>query len=458
MPAALHDKVTEEPRWLGQGTAPLFGWLTWARGAPSRGGVLLAPPIGREARGARRALRSIALDLAARGFVTLRLDYEGTGDSGGEFDGPDRDAAWTASVAAGVAELRSYGVPAVSAIGMRLGATILAVAASRHDLGLSSCVLWDPCETGRGYLRQLRALEALRREVHDSPDGSVETAEYVFSAEAAASIRRLSLLTDDGALASRLLVVARDDRPLSDGLRARLGPDVDVRTTSEQGRLLDVDPLAAALPTRTMASVVAWLADDPHDAVPCDVPDAERAAHLVVEGASVVERFEELGPNHLFGVVTEPERDAGGPTMLLLNVAIDEHTGPSRLWVELARRWAAHGLRSVRFDLRGVGDSPTLDRAISMYDPRWLDDLADVTAAVADDASHTVLVGLCSGAYLAVEASARLGSGGVCAINPPVGIDFLAATYRLGRVRSLRGVASWLRTVALRLRWLSVAL
>ena len=78
-------ETIEEPLWFGPEGRPLFGWLTRPVGGLAQGAVLCAPPIGREARAGRRAIRSLAISLAARGYVTLRFDYDGTCDSSGGF-------------------------------------------------------------------------------------------------------------------------------------------------------------------------------------------------------------------------------------------------------------------------------------------------------------------------------------------------------------------------------------
>jgi hypothetical protein len=351
---------------------------------------------------------------------------------------------------------------------MRLGATILGAANDHHALGLDSLVLWDPCDSGRSYLRQLSALEALRREHHDADtNGSIEIAEYVFSAAAADDVRRLSLVTPGPSpLASRVLVLTREDRSVSDKLRSRLEPEhVEFETTTEQGALLDVDPLSAKLPERAIARIVSWIGSSGATPAPFEVPEGATSAMVAREGGRepVQERLVQLGPGALFGIVAEPVEHAHGPWLVLLNVATDEHTGPSRLWVELSRRWAGFGLRCVRFDLSGLGDSPWSpgepDRP--MYDHAWLEDMVDVARTLSpDDPSDTVFIGLCSGAYLAVEAGRSLRARGVCAINPPVGVDFLAGTARLASSRHapVRSLAATLKEVALRLRWFAVLL
>lgn len=73
------------------------------------------------------------------------------------------------------------------------------------------------------------------------------------------------------------------------------------------------------------------------------------------------ERIETFGPGRcLVGVLTEPPagqvRD-DAPAFLLWNVGIQSRVGPRRIWVELARKLAEAGFRTLRFDLSGFGDS-----------------------------------------------------------------------------------------------------
>jgi pimeloyl-ACP methyl ester carboxylesterase len=401
-------------------------------------------------------------------MVSLRFDYDGTGDSSGSLDDPGRDASWIDSVSYAAEFLRSLGVRTLSAAGMRLGATILGAAADKHDLGLASLVLWDPCASGRNYLRELSALESLRREnVSIESDGSVETSEFVFPPQTVAEIRRLSLTTLERCpLADRLLVITRDDRSIPDKLQERLSKEkVDWSSTSEQQALIGVDPLHATLPETTIGELIEWLEEPSREAVPVQLPNEGRDA--VVAGppgaAPVRERFVEIGDQPLFGVVAEPVGVHTGPLIIFLNVSTDEHTGPSRLWVELSRRWAALGLQCVRFDLTGVGDSPMLagERWAHIYDQDWLKDLGDAARALRPEGpSDSVYVGLCSGAFLAIEGGLSVHARGVCVINPPVGIDFLHGSYRLGASRHslVRALGTQFKNIALRLRWVSVVL
>jgi hypothetical protein len=126
----------------------------------------------------------------------------------------------------------------------------------------------------------------------------------------------------------------------------------------------------------------------------------------------------------MFGVVSEPTIETHGPLVVMVNGVNEDHVGPARLWVELSRRWAGMGLRCVRFDLKELGESPWSpnqpDRPV--FDKtRSIDVDQAVRALIPENPAHSVLVGYCSGAQLALEVAPELQSMGVCAINPQVG-------------------------------------
>ncbi len=143
---------------------------------------------------------------------------------------------------------------------MRLGATLLGVATDRYDLDFSAVVLWDPCESGKVFLREINALEALRRDdFHIVPGAPVETSEVVFSSRTAEEIRSVALTTTTRPFGERTLIVARDDRGMSKRLRTALTREnVEWLTTSEQAALLDVDPMWTVLPT-SLDEIATWL-------------------------------------------------------------------------------------------------------------------------------------------------------------------------------------------------------
>jgi pimeloyl-ACP methyl ester carboxylesterase len=229
--------------------------------------------------------------------------------------------------------------------------------------------------------------------------------------------------------------------------------------------MLGVEPLTAVLPQSTMQEIVDWVSATESQFRPYDVP-TQSSTTVFKPNASMPkfqERSIEIGPRHLFGIVTEPTAPGQGPLLVLLNVANEEHTGPSRLWVDLSRQWAGVGLRSVRFDLSGLGDSPgggvVTQRA--MYDPEWLEDVCDVARALsANDPTNVVYVGLCSGAFLAIEGALAQRARGVVAINPPVAMNFLHFVTQLEKSNrsSSRAFGKRLKRFVLDRRWDAAAL
>src|SRR5207248_357876 len=100
-----------------------------------------------------RSLRHLADALAAVGWPCVRFDWHGTGDSGGSDEDPDRVATWLANIRDAQAWLtRQLGCKRISVVGLRLGATLAAHAASAEEI--DGLVLWAPVVKGRRYVRE----------------------------------------------------------------------------------------------------------------------------------------------------------------------------------------------------------------------------------------------------------------------------------------------------------------
>lgn len=422
--------MTVQPVWFGSGGRPLFGWLHVPGTGRARGGVVLCPPIGDEDRRVYRTYRKLAESLATEGFAVLRFCYDGTGNSAGTVDDPDRVGAWVASISSAVGVVRAAGAERVAAVGMRLGATLVTHAVAAVDEPLDAVVLWDPCAGGREFLRYQQALMATLPGAPPPEASGVETPGFVFPAAVVEDLRGLEILpvTTPG---TRVLLLARTDRPAPKRLdRAMAETALDRVDAPGQEALLDVPPLSAVVPQEAIGKITDWLAGclPGPEVAPVDpraggtAADAAEGATVATEGGRPIrERTVWLGEIGLFGMVTEPEGGGHGPWMMFVNVATEHHIGPGRQWVELARRWAGSGVRSVRFDLSGVGDSPVHPGQAEnvTYAPQWLDDFPAAAAGVSpEDPSNTVWIGLCSGGYGALEAALAVRSRGAYVFNP----------------------------------------
>ena len=236
----------------------------------------------------------------------------------------------------------------------------------------------------------------------------------MYSAETVAALAPLQIGDAGRSLAGRLLVLTRPEQSTRRLAAAMSSSQVQWETADGQADLLDVGSPYQVLPDSTIDRIAEWLAGAPA-AGPTAIRMPATARSAVVgkdeHGGPVLESTVRLGPIGLFGIETvAPEHARRGPTILFLSVANEHHIGPTRLWVELARRWAAVGIRSVRFDLSALGDSPAhtgqdefVSRSIHAFD----DVLAVARAVSPDDPSDVVLVGLCSSAYQAIESRAR---------------------------------------------------
>ncbi|MCB9788865.1 MAG: hypothetical protein H6744_19490 [Deltaproteobacteria bacterium] len=146
----------------------------------------------------------------------------------------------------------------------------------------------------------------------------------------------------------------------------------------------------------------------------------------------------------LSGVLTlpagplHPER----PLVVFLNAGLLHHVGPNRLHVTLARALAAAGHASCRFDLAGVGDSPSRGDGLPIPDGV----VADITATLDHlEASlgvrRFVLFGLCAGADNALATATDPRVVGCVLLDPS--IHRTRGWYRHYYAARARRLESW---------------
>lgn len=406
-----------EPLFFGSESSPLFGWLHRSPVDMAGSlGLVLCNPFGFEEICAHRSLRHLAETAAAAGIPTLRFDYPGCGNSAGTDRDPDRLAAWTASIHLAVDALRrATGTPRVALFGIRLGAALAALAACERD-DITGLIAWAPVVKGRAYLRELRLLG----ETLDStgrpmpPDPTLfESAGFALTPDAQASLDALDLRRLPKRPAPRVLLLPRDDLPGgTDWQPALTAAGVEVSQAAWPGyAALMTDPQRAQQPSTLIKGVVETL-DTWREHLPVgdSAPMGRRTAALAGPAGMVHETVVgiDAGGSQLFGVLTSPAEGTARTAVLMLNSGSVHHIGPNRLWVELARAWAARGITVLRLDLSGIGDSRAWPGATDniVYSPHAASDIAAAVAWLRErpDIQECRLLGLCSGAYHAFKA------------------------------------------------------
>src|SRR5262249_668877 len=183
-----------QPMFFGPDERARSGYLSWPDG-PVRGAAVVCPPLGYDDTCAHTALRHLAEQLTDAGVVTLRIDYDGTGNSVGSDLDEDRVPGWRQSVVDAVAQLERWGLPQVTLIGLRFGATLAAEAAARLDDAVDALVLWDPIVSGRRYVRTMR-LFANTSGFAASTDGGLCVAGMDFTAQTLAQMSKTRIDAD----------------------------------------------------------------------------------------------------------------------------------------------------------------------------------------------------------------------------------------------------------------------
>jgi len=458
------------------------GWLHGPAALQPEMGVVLCNPFGYEALSVYRGWRELADVLAARGAVALRFDYPGTGDSGGNEEDPLRWRAWIDSIKAAVEFLRAEtGVERVTLCGLRVGATLAALAAQELG-GVDNLVLLMPVISGKAYIRELElqqhtwlaAQTALGLHLDEElphtvgahgfrlyPD-TLELLAKVDLERAAECGATCGSAAGTGLPARRVLLQDLAGSPRLKRLAARyeaLGTQVDVQFFGEYSKFL-TDPSYSEPPRRAFDSVLQWLGAGTAPAPLPKVEVLDAAASASIAFAHGRETPVVFGG--YVGVLCEPQRalDAA-PAVLFVNTGGVHRIGDSRFTVLMARRLAAQGIASLRMDLSGLGDSLRRDATLTLdalYSTYSIDDAcAGVDWLTAAGYPKVVMAGVCSGAYVSLHtALAHSAVVGCACINLPFfkwggarvrpGAQYVAPSevYR----RAMRNPRKWLRLLS----------
>jgi pimeloyl-ACP methyl ester carboxylesterase len=399
------------------------GCLGFHHPAGGRCGIVMCGAWGYEELILRASWRRLADMLADSGFPCLRFDYPATGDSLGD-PGLVHFGDWVRATERACGILRAAGVTDIVLLGHGIGSLVAGAAAAR--VGAAGLVLLAPV-TGRRFLRRTAhwaAMVASTESVAPPVGDTLRIAGFTLPPGIQGPLQAMGGRLFEGKPADWALLVDPADGEAStfdDNLTAA-GVTVQRLAFDGMEELLS-GPTTARTPWSTYDAIVEAL----ETRFPAQAPEAGRTSAGEHPARLDEDEFQEeaarFGPGGaLLGILCTP-RVAGGHAVIFTNTGRNPHTGWRRMSVEHARALAGAGIASLRFDATGIGDSAD-DR---WRPPRPLYSEAEVADAVAAvdflterGFDRITVVGVCSGAYLALLAAvADKRIGGLVAINLP---------------------------------------
>jgi alpha-beta hydrolase superfamily lysophospholipase len=408
-----------EPVFFGRQERPLFGWLHRPEQQSCSVGLVICNPLGYEAICAHRSIKHFATAAASASIPALRFDYDGTGDSAGSDFDSDRLGAWLTSIQLAVDTLKQRtGVTRVCLLGIRAGATLATkVAADRSDV--AGVIAIAPVVSARTYLRELRAL-SLSRASNDKAtvqDDVLEAAGFSLTSETRDALSTLDITKLPRAPANVLLIERND--LASNAALIKHWSEQHIQLTTERlpGYVeMMLDSHDAIVPQEMLGASMKWLGT---------IAGGETQPHRTQESALITSAtFASDGPSSvreqacflddhrlIFGIISTPapEQTPVRALAMLVNSGAVHHIGPNRLYVTLARKWAAQGIGVIRLDLSGIGDSATRpgEKENIVYSSCAGADIAAALAFVrqrfGDIPVHSM--GVCSGGYHSFKAA-----------------------------------------------------
>ena len=171
--------MNETPIFFGEKQDQLFGVLHQPVQDANGNAFVFCHPFAEEKLWAHRVFVNFARDLAHRGYIVLRFDYRGYGDSDGNFTnftltshGEDIERA-TSFLRQQFSIIGKIGL-----LGLRLGASLAWISAERCGIN-GPLILWDPILNGEDYVLEflrsnLTTQLAIYGEVHEDREQLIE--------------------------------------------------------------------------------------------------------------------------------------------------------------------------------------------------------------------------------------------------------------------------------------------
>jgi exosortase A-associated hydrolase 1/exosortase A-associated hydrolase 2 len=427
--------IDQEAHFVAATGGSRFRIVTHPARRPFAGTVVWVHAFAEEMNKTRRMSALMARLLAGAGWRVVQKDLFGCGDSAGDFS----EASWASWVEDVNAELdRADQDRPIWLWCVRAGALLASAAlAGRPHVNL---LLWHPVISGAQHLQQFLRLHAGARVLGSAKGESapapaqelrqgraVEVGGYVLTPSLAEALQHAAFDVPPG-FAGRVIwfELWQDDAPtvsvaaarLAEQLRGR-GVDVSVEALTGppfwqtleieesdallQRSLFALTPVDAPRLSASGGSFAEQGADDSGDSSPGERALGFRCADAQLWG--VLARPSQPSVEISTGVVIA----VGGPQY---------RVGSHRQFVLLARRLAAQGYPSLRFDYRGMGDSEGARRTFEDVAPD-LHAAIDALRRACPTIRDVIVWGLCDAASAALmHAVSHSAVSGVVAVNP----------------------------------------
>lgn len=436
------NKIRRTAFWLENSAGgQVFSWLH----APldtqaNRVGVLIIGPVGPEYMHSHRTIRFLADALAQCGFIALRYDPTGMGNSSGDLRDKHNAALWNATLTS-VRDFfsDSLGISELSIISLRSGALIASDFLSKHPV--AGAVFWYPYLNGSAFVRDMQIIDSMLQ-IGAVDSDLIEAGGYPLNTAAQDFFNSSNILQSTPRHIGRALVINNAAQPPSKKLQQSLsatGADVIQRDLSGLERMMKQAEITL-VPRDNITLICEWFSQSfteqqnnlLHNYTPGQDADGPVRICQVHTHSHYRESLLTIDLDRsMFAVLTEPvslaSATAKKPLVVFVNGGSGHHVGPNRLYVDICRALTLDGFSSVRLDLSNLGDSAR-DISPESHNPYALSAAGDIQAALGylqktrtDEAF--ILVGLCSGAHNSFHAALQMQTASIreiILINPLV--------------------------------------